>query len=73
MSEGQNPIDKAQSAEQPVQQEASQAAHQDTEDEASDQEELAERALRRSRELRDVQIELDRVNKLYKRKTPLVC
>lgn len=44
-------------------------ASQSDEEQAKEQ---AQRALRRTRELRDVQIELDRVNRLYKRKSPLV-
>lgn len=49
---------------------ASAATGQSDEEQAKEQ---AQRALRRTRELRDVQIELDRVNRLYKRKSPLVC
>ena len=37
-----------------------------------EEEQQAQRVLQRGRELRDVQLELDRVNKLYKRKSPLV-
>lgn len=54
--------------------ESSEAAQHATASDAASKfdEEQAERVLRRGRELSDVQIELDRVNKLYKRKSPLV-
>lgn len=51
------------------------ATHSETEsqhEEEEEEEDIAQRSLRRGRELRDVQIVLDRVNKLYKNKSPMV-